>query len=175
MIVPWKEQGRKEVFRKYGRRIEQVDFKLPDGTISDFYIKAEGQVCAALALTDKNEVLLVKEYRPGPMQILLEIPGGVVEKGEDPDDAVARELLEETGYKGSICKVAVCLDDAYSTQVRHCYVVTGCRKVAEPVQSSTEEVEVVKMSIEHFRKHLRSGQLTDVEVGYLGLDFLKLL
>jgi hypothetical protein len=54
-------------------------------------------------------------------------------------------------------------------------VATECEKVAEQKLDKTEFAEVVLMSLNEFRKLLRSGKMTDIEVGYLGLDFLGLL
>jgi ADP-ribose pyrophosphatase len=152
-----------------------VTFELPNGEQQDFYIKREGPAAAILALTSDNEVILVRHYRPGPQQILLELPGGYVDPDEDPAVSAARELKEETGYEGKLELVTSSLDDAYSTMQRFCFVATACRKVTEAQQTPTETVEVVLMPLEKFRLHLRSGQLTDIEVGYLGLDHLGLL
>ena len=172
MSEGWKEINREEVFRKYSRRIERVDFQLPNGEKADFYIKAEGPAAAVVALTSERKILLVRQYRPGPKLFLNEIPGGYVGKDEDPEKAAARELLEETGYKGNLEHVVTCLDDAYSTMRREIFVATECKKVAEPQHTATEHTELFEVTIPEFRDLLRSGKMTDVEVGYLALDFL---
>lgn len=58
-----------------------------------------GGVCVA-ALTEKNEVLLVRQFRYPYKEVLLELPAGKLEKGEDPFEAVKREQMEETGTTG---------------------------------------------------------------------------
>jgi ADP-ribose pyrophosphatase len=174
-IQPWKELKRELAYKKYSRKIEEVIFELPDGSTSDFYIKAEGPASSILGITDDNEVVLVKQFRAGPCEILDELPGGYVDAGEDPTDAARREFLEETGYEGSVEFIGTCLDDAYSTMVRHCFVAKNCKKVAEPQNTATEQTEVVLLSVDEFRNRLRAGRMTDVEVGYMGLDYLKLL
>jgi ADP-ribose pyrophosphatase len=174
-IVPWKAQSRNLVFKKYSRKIEEVIFQLPNGETADFYIKQEGSVVCILALTADQHVILARQFRPGPQKILDELPGGGIDTQEDPLEAARRELKEETGYEGEVEFIGKCLDDAYSTIERFCYVAKNCRKVAEPIHTATEQTEVVLTSIEDFRKLLRSGMMTDVEVGYLGLDHLGLL
>jgi len=174
-ITEWEELKRSLAYKKYSRKIEEVIFRLPNGDESDFYIKREGPATSILALTPNNEVLLVRQFRPGPNKVLLEIPGGYIDEGEESIEAARRELLEETGYTGTVKFVVEALDDAYSTMKRSCFVATNCKKIAEPENTATEQTEVVLMSLEEFRVHLRSGQLTDVETGYLGLDFLHLL
>lgn len=71
-VKKWEELSREEVFSKYGRKIEKVIYKLPDGTESDFYIKKEGPAICVLALTKNNEVILAKQFRPGPDEIILD-------------------------------------------------------------------------------------------------------
>lgn len=174
-ITAWKELKRELAYKKYSRRIEEVTFEMPDASTADFYIKREGPASSVLALTAEQEVVLVEQFRPGPQQILLELPGGYVDPNEDPMATAAREFQEETGYEGEFEFIGTCLDDAYSTMTRYCYVAKNCRKVGEIQNSSTEQTQVVLASLAEFRQLLRSGQLTDVEVGYLGLDYLGLL
>jgi len=175
MLTNWKELSRELVFQKYSRKILKVDFQLPDGSVSDFYIKEEGPAVAIVAFTPENQVLLVRQFRPGPCKILLELPGGYIDEGEDAIGAGQRELLEETGYTGEFQKVVDCYDDAYSTMHRAIVVATNCKKMQEQSLDQHEFVEMSFMALDQFREILRSGEMTDVEVGYLALDYLKLL
>lgn len=174
-IQEWEELGRTVAFKKYSRQIESLDFRMPDGTVTDFIIEARKPAACIVGLTPENNVILVKQYRPGPKAILNELPGGFVDPNEDPAETARREFLEETGYDGEFEFVGTCLDDAYSTMERSCYVAKNCKKVGEPQNTSTEQTEVVLVSLEDFRKCLRAGRMTDVEIGYMGLDYLNLL
>ena len=141
----------------------------------DFDIKQEGPVVCILALTKDNNVILAKQFRPGPEKVLLELPGGAVDPGETPEQSAKREFLEETGYTGNFQFVGTSLDCAYSTMIRYNFVATDCYRKREQNLEDNEFAEVIEMPLADFRKHLRSGQLTDIETGYLGLDYLKLL
>ena len=174
MLTPWKKLKQEPIKTGY-RKIIRKTFEMPDGKTADFDIKDEGQVVCVLALTPEKNVLLVQQYRPGPEKVLLELPGGGIEAGETPAQAAARELLEETGFAGELKLVGSSFECAYSSIYRHNFVATNCRKIQDQNLDATEFAEVVEMSLPDFRAHLRSGELTDVEVGYLGLDFLKLL
>ena len=174
-VEAWKEISRELAFQKYGRKIEKVIYELPDGKESDFYIKKEGPAVCVLALTSDNKVIIAKQFRPGPKEILLELPGGGVEENETPEQAMERELLEETGYKGEMKFVTQALDCAYSTRLRYCLIATNCQKVSEPKNDPKEPIEIILLELLEFRDLLRSGKMTDVEVGYLGLDYLNLL
>lgn len=174
-IRAWEELARSEAFKKYSRKLDSVDFRLPDGSVIDFIIEVRRPSVCIVALTPDNQVILVKQYRPGPNAILDELPGGFIDLNEDSQEAARREFIEETGYDGEFEFVTTCLDDAYSTMKRYCWVAKNCTKVGEPQNTPTEQTEVVLMSVGDFRKKLREGHMTDVEVGYLGLDYLGLL
>lgn len=175
-IKPWVELSRETIFHKYGREMTKVIFRLPNGLESDFYLRDhDTQLVCVLALTSDNQVILAKQYRPGPQKILSELPGGVVNKDEIPLEAIKREFLEECGYTGNFKQITKSVTGAYSEAVRYHFIATNCHKVQEIKNDDTEFTEVELMSLSKFRQHLRSGQLTDIATGYFGLDYLHLL
>jgi len=158
------------------RKVVLKTFILPDGRKQGFEVFKEGQSVCVLAITKENNVILAKQFRVGPEKDLLELPGGGVSVGkETKEQAIEREFLEETGYAGDFQYVASIPQDAYSSRIKHCFVATNCHKKEQPKSDDTEFIEIVEMPMPDFREHLRSGQLTDVQVGYLGLDYLNLL
>jgi ADP-ribose pyrophosphatase len=172
----WIEVSREQGQKTFGRSVDKVRFRLPDGHETDFALFSGGQSVACVALTVDKQVMLVRQFRPGPKKILDEIPGGGLKDGEDIEAAMARELLEETGYQGQMKFITSLYHDGYSPRIKHALVATDCIKVAEPqLEDNGESVELVLVPLEDFRAHLRTGQLTDVEIGYLGLDALGLL
>lgn len=170
----WKKLGEEVIRAGYRKVIKQI-FEAPAGQQMDFDVVEEGRVVCILALTKDNQVILAKQFRPGPERVLLELPGGGIKSDEDPIAGATRELLEETGYKGDMRFVTESLHSAYSTMRRYNFVATNCEKVAEPSNDDGEFTEVVLMPLAQFREHLRSGQLTDMGTGYRALDFLNLL
>jgi ADP-ribose pyrophosphatase len=175
-IKPWKLKSEEVIFEKYGRQIVRQAYSLPDGNEADFYIRDGEDACAIVALTPDQKVIMVKQFRPGPSKVLLELPGGGVGKTDkDPLSAIAREFTDETGYSGHIELAGTSYIDAYSKTTQYCYIAKNCREVSKQNLESTEFAEVELITLQEFRDLLRSGQLTDVEVGYIGLDYLGLL
>jgi ADP-ribose pyrophosphatase len=116
-VEPWRKVGEKIVYDRF-RRIVSRSFALPDGSTAEFEVVEFVDSAAVLALTPAQEVVLVREFRPGPEEVLLELPGGVVELDETPIDAARAELLEETGYGGEIIEVGTIVDRSPSLRLQ---------------------------------------------------------
>ena len=75
--------------------------RLPDGAIKDpYYVLERPDAAIIFPLTKEGEVVLVRQYRPAIERMELGLLAGLVERGEEPEKAARRELLEETGYAG---------------------------------------------------------------------------
>jgi ADP-ribose pyrophosphatase len=173
--VSWTKLSERTILDGW-RKIVGRRYRTPDGVEREFEIKIEPDTAVVIAITAAQEVVLVREYRPGPEESLLELPGGAVEAGEDALEAARRELLEETGYAGEDLRhVGSMLDCAYSTRTRHVFVTTSPMQVQAPQPHDGEFPEVVLIPLAQFRQHLRGGRLTDVGPGYLALEALGLL
>jgi len=171
----WQKLDSTKVYSGY-RNIVRRNFKMPNGKTIDFDLVDEGSAVCVLALTPDKKVILAKQFRPAPEEILSELPGGGAKKDEDPMDAIKRELLEETGYTGEFQFVSTSWHSAYSTLKRYNFVATNCTKISGVDNPEEGEfTEVVLMPLEQFREHLRTGELTDMGTGYRCLDFLNLL
>jgi ADP-ribose pyrophosphatase len=173
--VAWTELRRETVYARFGRSVVEADFLLPSGTVETYSLRVDRPTVAVLALDEAGRVLLTRQYRPGPGRFLTELPGGYLDDGESPAAAAARELAEETGYAGRVEVVGHCYGDSYSSALKHCAVARDCRLVGEPRPEPTEFIEVTALPLPDFRALLRSGEMTDVDLAYLGLDALGLL
>ncbi len=173
-MQPWRKLEEREVYSRY-RRVVSRRFELPNGRTSDFEVLLNPPIVAVLAVTREGEVVLVREFRPGPEAVLVGLPGGVVDPGEDPLAAAQRELGEETGYAGNFRYVGSHFASAYSTHRMHATLATDCYKAGDTSADPGEHLEVVLMPLADFREYARSGELTDVSTAYRGLDALGLL
>ncbi|MEU0676118.1 NUDIX hydrolase [Streptomyces sp. NPDC006172] len=171
----WEELSRTTVYEAYGRSVVEAEYRLPSGAVDVFSIRQDRSSVAVLALTVTGEVLVTRQFRPGPGRLVHELPGGYIEDGETPAAAAERELLEETGYAGDLEVVGSCFADSYSSAVRFCAVSRNCTREQSPRPDSTEFMEVSEVSLPELRRLLRSGDVTDVDLAYIGLDALGLL
>lgn len=157
-------------------RLLERRFRLPSGAETRWDILDSGDTVAVVAITDAGRVVLARQFRPGPMVVLDELPGGFVDPEESPAAAAARELLEETGYEGQVRVVGQTWLSGAATVRRFAAVATDCRRVAAPLAAGHDEDCVpIEVTVEEFRAHLRTGALGDVDLAYLGLDALGLL
>lgn len=130
-----------------------------------------------VALTKNREVVLVGQYRHGVCEVLWEIPGGVVEEGEDPAEGVKRELLEETGYACStLIEVGKLYPNpAFQTNVLHCFLALDAEKVAEQNLDPGEDIEVQLVPLYELIQMAKRGEFPhalDVAVLFQALLYL---
>jgi 8-oxo-dGTP pyrophosphatase MutT (NUDIX family) len=112
-------------------------------------------------LTDDGQVVLVRQFRHGSDSLTLEIPGGIIDPGESPEEAGVRELLEETGYRPREVRPAGSLNPnpaLFGNRV-HTFVARGCHKVAEVRNEGSEETHVELVPLDSLRRLVREGEI----------------
>ena len=155
--------------------ISNRKYKLPNDKTVYFDVRIEPSCVCILPISEKNTIILTKQFRPGLNKILIELPGGYIEKNEKPLQAAKRELIEETGYSGKLKYVGMTYEHGACTCIRYNYVALGCRKASKQNLDSSEFIQIIEMNMRQFRLFLQNGKTTDIQTGYLGLDYLKLL
>jgi len=141
-------------------RIDKCE--MPNGLIvDDYYVLEYGTWVNGVAITENNEVLMVEQYRHAADIISLEIPGGVVDEGENPQEALRRELLEETGYRFDDFELLCIVSPNPSTgnnQV-YSYLAKGGKKVQEQSLDDAEEINVKKYTIDEIKQLLAENKI----------------
>lgn len=115
-----------------------------------------------VALTPRDELLLVRQYRPGPDAMSLEIPGGAVDPGEDLAAAARRELREETGYEAREWHYLGTSfpNPALQTNKIATYLALGCARVGDVEPDPGEDLEVVVMPLAQAEAMVLRGEIS---------------
>ncbi len=112
------------------------------------------------ALTKSGEVLMIKQYRFGIGAYIIELPGGLVDDGEDHQQAAKRELMEETGYVAREWHYMGCVasNPVFMDSYIHHYVALDAEKVSEPELEDAEDIEAHELPLAKVEKMLRNGE-----------------
>ncbi|MNM10060.1 ADP-ribose pyrophosphatase [compost metagenome] len=142
----------------------QVDtVTLPDGeTATREVVKHPGAV-AVLAL-NRGKLLVVEQYRQPMGRTEVEIPAGKLDPGEDPKDAAARELREETGFhSGDLALLkSFYTSPGFADEVIHLYV-TDNAEAGEMALDEDEFLEVSELTLEEAYQYIADGRIADAK------------
>ena len=127
-------------------------------------------ITCIVPIIDKKFIVLLKQYRYGSDQIMLEVPSGTIDPGERPLSCAKRELIEETGYHGKNWKMIgkYFSTPAYNTCLVHCYL-THCYKKSETNFDEDEVIETKIYSVQEVRRLLKTNKINDMKT-YISLD-----
>jgi 8-oxo-dGTP pyrophosphatase MutT (NUDIX family) len=147
----------------------------PAGAERDFVVLESPDWVNVVPLTPDGQIVLVRQFRHGNRRLSLEVPGGMVDPGETPEHAGARELREETGYVAERMRLLGRVAPNPAIQENWCYfyLAEGCRLAAPPTPEEFERIEVVTYPLAAIPELLRSEEICHGLVinalGYLGL------
>ena len=140
------------------------DVTLPNGLpATREVVEHPGGVCIA-ALTDRDELLFVRQFRYPYKEVLLEIPAGKLTPGEDPLEAGKRELQEETGAAAAhyVSLGKLYPSPGYCDEVIHMYLATDL-SYGEMNPDDDEFLEVERIPLETAAQMVLSGEITDAK------------
>jgi|GEM_PF-1939889 ADP-ribose pyrophosphatase len=164
---------KEEVKYKNYRQVLLRTFEDENGNISQFEVGGAIHGSATIiAITEDNNIILVREYRPGPMKEFLDIPGGVFDsEDEDPIDCAMRELAEETGYVGKKATLlGTYYDCAYIIYPRNAVLIEGCT-LKEGTQA--EDIEVVLKPYDEYLENLKPEDTVNLPALLLFKEYLR--
>jgi 8-oxo-dGTP pyrophosphatase MutT (NUDIX family) len=132
-----------------------------DGEARTFQVAVSPGGVAVLALTDDGRLVMVEQFRHGTRTLSLELPSGVVDDGEEPEEAARRELREETGYEGGEPRVLGCFEvnPSWQKTAVHAVLVTGARRSAETDEDESEDIRVRLLPVVEVRRRVLAGEI----------------
>lgn len=143
-------------------RVETVE--LPDGKTASRELVAHGGGVGIIAVSEDGDVLMVSQYRIAAREMMLEIPAGKLEKGEDPLECGKRELIEETGYEA---EEFTHLGTYYATpgyceEKLHIYLARGLNFVGQNLDEG-EFLNVKKYKLDDLYNMVMNNKIKDAK------------
>lgn len=163
MIRRWRERSVEILFDHRLFRLERHELEALEGGAS----RREALVLRApdwvnvIPLTDDGRVILVRQWRFGTAGPTLEIPGGMIDPGENAAEAAARELLEETGYRASEWTPLGATDPnpAFLSNTCTSFLARGLERLGEPLGDGEEELILESAPLDEIPELIRRGEI----------------
>ncbi len=160
---PWEltSSNRDKSYRVFSLRTDHA-VSPRTGQEHDFFILECPPWVNVIPITTQNEVVMVRQYRHGTRSVTLEIPGGLVENNDTPEEAAVKELREETGYQTSEMIPLGSVHPNPAIQDNQCYtfLAKDVFLAGEQQQDEKEDIEVLIRPISEIPRLIREGEIT---------------
>jgi len=162
MVKPEKKLTTQQIYQGRAINIRVDTVEKAGGKKTTREVVEHSDCVAVVVLDEQGKVLLVRQFRHAVDRFLLEIPAGGIDSGEEPVDAVRRELQEEIGYfPRKIEKLGGFYSiPGYGTEYLHCFVASDL-VAARLVAEDTDDIELVRVSQDEIPRLIASGEICD--------------
>jgi 8-oxo-dGDP phosphatase len=162
--APWQLLERKYLFRRPPWLVLRQDhLRLPSGReIPEYWVSEFPAWANVVAVTPDDQVVMVRQYRPGLAQVHYEIPAGVIDaKDADAETAARRELLEETGYGGGRWSPLMTLsaNPALQDNLTFTYLAEGVTPQGRPDPDATEDLRLHLLPVAELPALIDAGEV----------------
>ncbi|HTU70822.1 MAG TPA: NUDIX hydrolase [Candidatus Baltobacteraceae bacterium] len=174
----WRVRSSTYLIESEHLRIRSDEIELPSGAVlPNYYVRESHGFVMVFALTPAREVVLVRQYRYGIDEVIVELPAGSIAPGEDPLCCAQRELTEETGYTAARWELlsAVPAEPVRSNSRMYGYLAHDAICTHPQELDLTESIEPYTVPLAEIRPMLRGGAfgaISCVAVAYAALDRL---
>jgi 8-oxo-dGTP pyrophosphatase MutT (NUDIX family) len=159
-VKPWTILSSEQMLDCRVFTVERTKSQSPiDASVHEFFRLRSVDWAQIVPVTEDNEVVMVRQYRHGSGELSLEIPAGLIDEGEAPAEAAARECLEETGYAVNGLQPLGVLrpNPALFLNYLHAFVAFGVYEAAEIAHTATEQTEVELVAVDRIAELMLQG------------------
>lgn len=161
--MKWKTLSSEYLFNDRWFKVRKEICETPEGKIVDpYYIYDFPTWVGAFPVTEDGKIVMVRQYRHALGETCIEIPGGCVDDTDKSlEEAVAREIMEETGYLFSSYEYLgkISPNPSTNSNLLHMYLARGGKKVAEQQLDGNEEIEVELLTIDELKELIRENKI----------------
>ncbi len=144
-------------------KIYEKEFLLEHGITHEFCVMKQKNAAAVLPITSDNKIILVKQYRVGIEEYVLEIPAGLVDEGETHFECAERELLEETGCSSNNIEYfsEYCTAPGITDEVVKIFIAKNVQKISDLKLDETEFITVHEYELDEVLEMINKGLIKD--------------
>ena len=140
---------------------KELSRNLNTGKSASFFTTENPDWINVIPVTEKDEVVLIQQYRHGTQENTLEIPGGMIDNNEAPIDAAKRELLEETGF---VAQTLIELgrsrpNPAIQDNWVYHFLATDCKQIGKTSFDEHESIVAKLVPIERIPMLIKNGEI----------------
>ncbi len=161
--MKWKILSSEYLFNDLWFKVRKDRCETPQGKIVEpYYVYEFPTWVTAVALTEDGKIILERQYRHALGETCIEIPGGCVDDTDATlEDAIKRELLEETGYSFSSFEYLgkISANPSTNSNLMHMFLAMGGRKIAAQELDDNEEIEIDLVTIDELKQLLRENKI----------------
>ncbi len=161
MLKPWKTLSARQLIDDPWMNLRAETCELANGRIIEpYYVWAVRDFVHTIPVLADGRIVLVRQYRHATGQFTLELPGGVLDEGEDPLVGARRELREECGATGGEWSHTASFypNPARQTNQFHCYLGRGVELTTAPEHDAYEEIEIHQLTVAELDAAIADGR-----------------
>ncbi|MEW2050655.1 NUDIX hydrolase [Streptomyces sp. NPDC005476] len=147
--MEWKTHGERQIYTNPWVNLCLVDVQQPDGRRWEYHVVRLRHLSVAAVVNDRQEVLMMWRHRFITDSWAWELPMGLVEEGETPEEAAAREVLEETGWRPGPIKPLIYAEPAngITDSQHHVFRADGATYEGPPTEKNeSDRIEWIPLS-----------------------------
>jgi ADP-ribose pyrophosphatase len=161
--LKWETLSSEYLARETWFTVRRDTCKRSDGKIvNNYYVFEFPEWATAFAVTEEGKILMTRQYRHAINEVCIELPGGCVDATDKSyEDAIRRELLEETGYEFAdvVPLGKISANPSTNSNLMHMFLATGGKKVKEQSLDDNEEIEIIELSFDELKQLIDENKI----------------